>query len=258
MMQLSGIATHRVLQLCLCALLALVCLLLGARLVWGVLQPAALPTLQFARPAMTPAALGFALYPHVAAAPLADRLQAASLDARLLGVMQVGERALASLAIKGEPERVFGVGDELASGVTLERIEARRVVVRERGDLRSLALVRLTADKAPIRVAAAHGKPPSEPAGGASLADWGRWEVTPEGDSGLRVERVAAALQGRIQAGDLVTAINGRGLTEWLAAGDALRQLARSEELHVSLVRGARRLEINLATEVALALVGRP
>ena len=98
-------------------------------------QPRALPPMLTAPP------------PAGASAPLAQWFgsSAASVKVAVLGVIAAGERGAAILRIDGGAPQAYRVGQSIADGVTLARVERNGVVLDQAG-----APIRVDAPAAPV------------------------------------------------------------------------------------------------------------
>lgn len=230
----------------LCALLALLCLAVAARLALLTLGDARQPTVRFPAVAGADSARDFAVYPGDGSpSSNGEDLAVARIDAVLLGVLGRGERALASIALEGERDRIYAEGDRLAPGVEVERILPRAVIVREQGQRRRIPLKSLVDDGGPLIERAGAGpasEPPSPRGVGLSPA------ITGDGATGLRVERLDPALAdlAGVEQGDLVVAVEGRPVATLMDDREALAQLAGSDSLAVTVLRDGREQELSL------------
>jgi len=97
----------------------------------------------------------------------------------LVGTVVAGEYSLA-LINTGNKVEVFGLGNEIAAGVTVDVIERRRVVVLERGERRELLLIEdqvASSQPATRRAAAATPATPTAAQGGVVDLGEGRFRV---------------------------------------------------------------------------------
>lgn len=191
------------------------------------------------------------------------------LDLTLRGVRR-GSDPQSGTAVIQSPElgqRTLPVGAEIAPGVVLEAVHADRVIINRRGVRESLllredarartSLLRPAGEDTPEAVETTITPPPAPP-GAARLteADWVR---------GLRLERAEAdgeavgygvldssdpALLDTVglQAGDIVTHVNGRALTGSVNTLEVLEELAESSRASFVVLRGgeARTIEVEL------------
>ena len=228
-------------------LLALLCLLAAVRLALLLMVPVGAPILALP-PAAGDGRGGIALYPGVSGA-VADRdaLPAASLGAEVLGVITRGDRAWANIAVDGATDGIYRPGDELASGVTVARIEPGLVVVREQGQLRHIPLrTLLAAGDAPLGAAL----PPAS--AGAAMAV--SLTTTAGGDQALRLDALDGDAVARgFAPGDLVVGLDDRPLADLLGDGDAMAALgAGAGEYRVRVLRDGGEHEITIdAAQVA-------
>ncbi|WP_158291542.1 type II secretion system protein N [Marinicauda algicola] len=191
------------------------------------------------------------------------------LDLTLRGVRR-GSDPQSGTAVVQSPElgqRTLPVGAEIAPGVVLEAVYSDRVIINRRGVRESLllredarartSLLRPAGEDAPEAVETTVTPPPASP-GAARLteADWVR---------GLRLERAETAGEAvgygvldtsdpvlldtvGLQAGDIITHVNGRALTGSVNTLEVLEELAESSRASFVVLRGgeARTIEVNL------------
>lgn len=137
---------------------------LGANIFWTLSAPEAISPsapldtdLQRSVPALTERHL-FGL--HVAATPAA----AAPSNIRLNGVIAAqkpGHRAFALLVVEGKPAQLVREGDEIAPGITLQRVLERQVEIQRGGQSQTLSLPESAKPQGAPGVASADGKPPA-------------------------------------------------------------------------------------------------
>ncbi len=73
---------------------------------------------------------------------LVGELENSNLKLKLLGVLISGDRSAATLAFNGKPEKVYQVGDNLASNVSIEQIEPYRVIIKENGTNKQILMAK--------------------------------------------------------------------------------------------------------------------
>lgn len=248
----------------LVAALLVLCLLLAARLVFVVATGPAKPVVSFP-PAVTSSDVReLALYPS-ATGPVVDReTEKARINAELLGVVTSGARASASIVVSGGKVAVYQVGDDLAAGVTVEAIEPTRVVVREQGVLRHIALKSLVAEGGPGFTPVAVDSQGGEQEAGSGMAPaLPLVEVstilTDDGQAAIRVDRIDGGLGQRValNSGDIIVAVDGQSLASIMADGNALERLAGRQALSVTLIRNGVDTEIEVDGEIVKSLMGR-
>ena len=195
-----------------------------------------------------------------AAAPAAAVVEDApetQLDLTLHGVRRGGDAQSGAAIIEapGEGQRTLPVNAEIAPGVTLEAIYPDRVIINRRGARESLYLREerarqtslLRASEAPQLAITDTATPPPEP---LTREDWTRGlRLRPAEDgSGYRVladSEPRLLERAGLQAGDLITAINGRPLS---GPADALERLGQGSSARFTLLRDgdARTIEVDL------------
>lgn len=142
-----------------------------AQWTWRVLAPAAPPAAVAPRaPAQAtfdlPALLNVQLFgagAAVSAPTNVDAIPLSSLNLVLTGVVSAGKNSLALIRADNQPEAPFAVGQEILSGVVLDRVYADRVVILRGGVAESLLL-----EGAENNPAAAPAPPPVSRASPAS------------------------------------------------------------------------------------------
>ncbi|GGE42901.1 hypothetical protein GCM10011367_17010 [Marinicauda pacifica] len=181
------------------------------------------------------------------------------LDLTLHGVRRGGDAQSGAAIIEapGEGQRTLPVNAEIAPGVTLEAIYPDRVIINRRGVRESLYLREerarrtslLRASEAPEAVTST-ATPPPEP---LTREDWTRGlRLRPAEDgSGYRVladSEPRLLERAGLEAGDLITAINGRPLSGPADALDALARLGQGGRARFTLLRDgdARTIEVDL------------
>lgn len=245
-----------------CGVLAALCLLAGARLVALLLAEPVAPMIQFPMAVAAQRPAPIRLFPDDRPAVVANEaLSEASVNARLLGVIYRESRPLASMAVNSGKEKIYKVGDTLAPGVTIERIETIQVVVREGGGLRKISLASLLDNNSPIQMA------PSQMATGQSFARPGVGQlplaatlaISEDGVSGLRIDRLDAELAtlGLVEPGDLVIAVDGVALAELAADNAAMVQLAERDNLQLTVIRAGNRVAVDVDGATVRALLGQ-
>ena len=236
-------------------LLFLLCVVLAVRLasLYGIQE--ARPALNFAPASVHERDAELVLYPADSSTPVRDNIERARLSAVLLGVVTAGSRASASLSIDGSPVAVYKAGDTLRQGVTLESIEPARVVIREQGARRYLPLEALAEGAADLTA-----PPPAAQENGSTGLDVGvSTVVTDDGQPGLKVDRIGDGLEAPVDIveGDVIVAVAGRPLTDFLGDPGALAQLTARERLAVTLIRNGVDTEIEVGGDIVRALMNR-
>ena len=231
---------------------------LGLLCLWGLVRlallytvPPALPELPF--PHQSSPAGAFNLYPWEAlSSPVAHELQAAAIDAVVMGVITRGDQARANIAVAGGADAVYSQGDRIAPGVVVERIEAGLVVVRENGELRRIPLRSLLASGE--RSLALVAAPPAMAVAGEGNTGVDMRVtavITDAGAPGLRLDELdAVALSSGLIGGDVVLAVDDRPLSELMADGNILTSLSGAGQHRVRVLRDGQEqiIDIDAAT----------
>ena len=237
-----------------CLVLAVLCVLAAVKLTALIVTEPQRPGIRFPVVQSPPSQTGADLYPVAGSAvPPGEQLSEAAINASLMGVVHLPERALASIAVGKGREKVYREGDELAAGVTLERIETTRVVIRERGALRQISLKSLLDSSAPIAVSEFPESGGDLPPVVASpmLGD--------DGITGLRVDQLDPELEALdlVRKGDVVVAVDGIGLSALMADPAAMGRLAEREDLTLTLMRDGSETTVNIDGEIIRAMVNQ-
>lgn len=248
----SGL-TSRV-QWLVCLVLAVLCVLAAVKLTALMVTGPALPGIKFPPVQSSPRLAGADLYPAAGSAmPAGETLSEAAIDASLSGVIYLPDRALASIAVGNGREKVYRAGDELVAGATLERIEASRVVISERGVLRQLTLKSLLDSQPPIEVNESlvpdSGLPPV--VASPVLGD--------NGISGLRVDQLEPELEALdlVRRGDVVVAVDGVGLQSLMADPVAMGRLAEREVLTLTVLRDGSETTVDIDGEIIQTMMNQ-
>lgn len=198
--------------------------------------------------------------------PVPEPVQAPEtrLALELRGVW-VAERPEASLAIieADREARYFRIGETVAEGATLHRVEAARVLLRRGGRFEALSLPReslIPATEAP--------GPAGDSDGGVDLVGYReRFKADPRQFARL-IRLIPVQRQGRLEGyrllpgldralftglgletGDLVTAVNGIRVGEAGAAERIIAELAGAPRVRVDLVRDGRAMALDYGLE---------
>jgi general secretion pathway protein C len=187
------------------------------------------------------------------------------LDLILHGVRRSADpdRSTAVIQAPRQGQRSLGVGAEIVDGVTLEAVYADRVIINRRGARESLFLREEAETGARlIRSAGAPEPAPAPPAdaespaqaeaealGAQDIAAGLRLALERDGERilGYRVSEqsrsdVLSAIG--LQAGDLVTTLNGRALDRPAKILDLLEQLERAEQVRLTVLRDGEALSL--------------
>ncbi len=199
------------------------------------------------------------------AEPLTGDAPQTRLPLVLTGVIagSTPERGLAILGPSPQSARVYAVGDSIPGGATLAAVLSRKVLLRQHGTLRSLALPQQSLAAGPPPSAAA--LPPEETSAPqfaarmralvqkrpGMLAELLRPEPVFSGGHtlGYRVypgSNPAAFARLGLQPGDLVLAINGTPLTDPSQDQQIFNTLGSSSEATVTVLRNGTRHVLTL------------
>lgn len=200
-----------------------------------------------------PNTLRFSWFPVDRAAPVAEvevseELADANIRAELLGVLVDEAHSFAAIQTPQVPDGLYTVGDEIAANVELIRIEADRVVVRERGVDRQIRLNPLSEDGTEQDVELLQTLP--QETQGFSLS--GVFGATPIEVSGhglaVRVDSLDpefAEISG-LEISDVLLNINERPMTQYLTNPMMLQQVLQQTLVTVEVQRGGETVELSL------------
>lgn len=243
--------------------IATLCLLLAiqaARLFWAIVTPVG-PLGNWRAPSLTivPPAARNALFssfdPFFRSDVAASTNNVTSLNLTLFGIRANESSGGGSAIIAGEDgvQNSFAVGEEVAPGVTLDSVAFDHVVLSRGGVKESLYLDQ-SVPAEPVGPASASDAPPAT--GDVSLNSETLQKsigFAPRNESGKvtgmvlqpRDDGTVLRMSG-FQAGDIVTAVNGRPVT---SAADIASQLRPGARLSVEVERGGSKVPIVLNLE---------
>jgi type II secretion system protein C len=176
-----------------------------------------------------------------------ENIQPSRINAVLLGVMIVGDKAIASISTPKKKKGVYRVGDELQRGVTVDAIEDMRVVLDENGRLRELTLKTMfeqgiTADKA------ARGANNDSAAADTGLADMVSLSPVTLADksTGIKLQRAHSDLlaMSEMQEGDVIVQVGDVAVSELMNNPIKLQELMYQTSVPVQVERDGQRQEI--------------
>ena len=192
----------------------------------------------------------------------AEELPKARLDAQLLGVVLLGDNAVANIAHGKKRDGVFRVGDEITNNVTVEAIEAHRVVIREQGQYRQINLQALGGSTVKTREPASAERnlkqaPANAFASGTELAPGLSTVTLPSGQVGLQLSADTFTRLSKygLQQGELVTDIDGTSVDQLMADRSRLMGLMNRSSVQVTLYRDGRSRQIQLQPSVVASSV---
>ncbi|HAQ33925.1 MAG: hypothetical protein CMF74_19015 [Maricaulis sp.] len=171
-----------------------------------------------------------------------------ALDLTLFGVRRGPDPQSGSAVIQasGSPQRSHAVGSEVIDGVMLEAVYPDRVTIRRLGIAESLYLREEARRNSSI------------PAGvtatdGVAAEFWTGIQVVPEFRDGVLAgyrltEASRADLLSRtgLQAGDLITSINGLRIGSGTDIGRVMREVGAADRLQLEVERGGQSQTINV------------
>ncbi|MFZ2289980.1 MAG: type II secretion system protein N [Halopseudomonas yangmingensis] len=187
-------------------------------------------------------------------------------------------RSAALLAVQGQPERAWRVGARLPGNVTLEEIHPDRVILSRGGSLETLRLPRAElrgAESAPRRAQRLPALPPVEASADLSLAEDGgvaridrdAWLAEPSRflevvsatpvlvDGRMRGLEVRPSRNARefaaagLQAGDVVTAVEGRPVADINDYRDLLQDLSGVGSVSLAVERNGEPITITISMD---------
>jgi|SaaInlV_100m_DNA_5_1039725.scaffolds.fasta_scaffold01716_10 type II secretory pathway component PulC len=177
-----------------------------------------------------------------------EELADASIRAELLGVLLNETKSFAAIQTTQVPDGLYSEGDEIAANVELVRIEADRVIVRERGLDRQIRLNTLAEDGSQPDEELLQSLP--QETQGFSLS--GVFGATPINVSGhglaVRVDSLDpefAEISG-LEVSDVLLAINERPMTQYLTNPLMLQQVLQQTLVTVEVLRSGETVELSL------------
>jgi general secretion pathway protein C len=193
--------------------------------------------------------------PVVARAP--TTAPATKLDLRLKGVLADSEgRGLALIRLPTGESKVFSIGQGVSGNIALHSIYADKVLLARNGQYETLRLEGKDPEKQLVT-----RQPDAAP-----LRDY-RQEILRKPEDIGRYLRLRPARQGDLfigyslypgkevdilnelglQAGDIVTAVNGTVLDSPLKGLDILQQLAQAQSVNLEILRNGSKVSLNVA-----------
>lgn len=178
-------------------------------------------------------------------------LDKASLKAQVLGVVMRGEQSVALISLPGRPETVYRVGDKINNNTSLEAVEAHRIVLRENGVLRELALEKLGDSNSSTSAIVRQTNASNNDEALAILNMARAVPVAVDGGTGLRLDDLSAEIQqlSELQSGDIILSVEGQDVMS-LRSGNNWQSLMTKTDAQVSLMRAGQPLtmQVNVAT----------
>jgi type II secretion system protein C len=176
-----------------------------------------------------------------------ENIQPTRINAVLLGVMIVGDKAIASISTPKKKKGVYRVGDELQRGVTVEAIEDVRVVLDENGRLRELTL------KTMFEQGIAEDKAMPEAGSNNAAADTGLADMVSlspvtlaDKSTGIKLQRAHADLlaMSEMQVGDVIVQVGDVAVSELMNNPIKLQALMTQASVPMQIERDGQRQEI--------------
>ncbi len=198
------------------------------------------------------------VYPHdkySLTSHTSNDLKDAELKAVVHGVVYLSERASVNISVGGEREKVYQVGDELASDVVIQRIEQMQVVVREHGVARKIGLFSplsasdrssiqllvgtpdfLESDAKALNLISSESKPYFQT----------KLMVDASGIQGLKIETVDASLTDSMgfQRDDIVLALSETPIQDFMNAEVSLKEVSVNDEINLTILRAGKEITL--------------
>jgi type II secretion system protein C len=176
-----------------------------------------------------------------------ESIQPSRINAVLLGVMIVGDNAIASISTPKKKKGVYRVGDELQRGVTVDAIEDIRVILDENGRLRELTLKTMfeqgIAEDTIVADASSNNN-----AADAGLADMVSLSPVTLADksTGIKLQRAHADLlaMSEMQEGDVIVQVGDVAVAELMNNPIKLQALMSQTSVPMQVERDGQRQEI--------------
>ncbi len=177
-----------------------------------------------------------------------EALEDASIRAELLGVIIHEDYAFAAIQTPQVPDGLYKIGDELDSNTELVRIEADRVVVRERGLDRQIRLNPLAEDGSENDGSLIQ----SVPSDGSGFSLAGVLGATPINVAGfglgIRLDSVDEEISSMsdLQARDVVLEVGGKPISELMSNPLLWQDFLQQTTVPLSVQREGETLEISV------------
>ena len=194
------------------------------------------------------------------------------LNFTLIGILSgsTEQESRALIAKDNTDEAAYSIGDDVASGVSLQAIFIDRVVLSRNGRLETLRLDKDAPSNAPLFTSGVSGNEPSEgtPAAAEMLSAIKEQVLTDpskaanfirvqpiSGEGGLKGYRVypgperGAFNAAGLKPGDVVTAINGTSLSDPGQALQLLQSLSQSSSMSLTVDRNGVSQSVNVSSQ---------
>ncbi|MEL7486876.1 MAG: type II secretion system protein N, partial [Pseudomonadota bacterium] len=189
-------------------------------------------------------------------APTLD-VQETTLNLKLHGVWSDGDRSTAMIKIPNGKQKVFGIGDEIVNGVTLDAVYANQVTILRGGVRESLKLPKDIPEAVPQRRSAARAATPPtarEASGARSLLDVIRAQPRRDERGAFGVVLTAASGQDNafealgLRSGDLLVEVEDEPVTGDLQQfNDILKSLLGARSASIVVERDEVELPLTIA-----------
>ncbi len=178
-----------------------------------------------------------------------EKITESRLNAKLLGII---EKPSGSVAIidtgKKKESKVFREGDKITRSVSVHKIEADRVLIKEQGAIRSLTMESKRSDQI-TAVALSNNASDNRAALKRNPALSGvAFIQTQNGDVGLSLNSInPRMLQGTtLRANDVVLNADGNAVNEILDSPDSYKSMLSRDSLDITILRDGQEQTINI------------
>gem|GEM_PF-115964 len=182
-----------------------------------------------------------------------ENLANASIRAELLGVVISPWGAYAAISTSANPDGVYGIGDSIETGVTLEAIEPTRVIISQRGSRRQIPLNSITeaggagqredeSGLLELNESQAGFEQGFNLSGLLSAAP----EMVPGIGLGLRLGNLSADLAdlADVQEGDVLISVNGSAVSEMISNPVMWQQFSQMTSMPITVMRNDQQIEL--------------
>ena len=181
---------------------------------------------------------------------IAVQLADANHDAKLLGVLIVGDTSLATLKVDSSPQAVYKVGDNLGSNIVIVEIQPYRIIVNQNGVNKQILLEK---PESIIETEQVTASSQSAPEDGFALANmFGAVPVMTGGAAGFKMNNLSDEMKqlADMQEDDIITHVDGIAIQDLLANPQQWIALSGSSSLPVTVIREGQKetIYINAAS----------
>jgi type II secretion system protein C len=225
-------------------IVAVLCCWLVVKLVWMIVSPPTFNDTPMKVAAVTSVKPTWRWFAELQVEKV-ENIQPSRINAELLGVMIVGDKAIASISTPKKKKGVYRVGDELQRGVTVDAIEDMRVVLDENGRLRELRL------KASFEQGIAEDK--AAASNNSTAADTGLADMVSlspvtlaDKSTGIKLQRAHSDLlaMSEMQEGDVIVQVGDVAVSELMNNPIKLQALMSQTSVPIQVERDGQRQEI--------------